>query len=161
MLPTKIPFFRSVMVSSFACEHCSYKNTELFQLGDLQPKGTRISVIIKTKKVSSISTCTSIGFFSSAWAFLSITAVMCPVIPSSVVFGVWRLKIVHQQWNCNWFIILKNCHGLFVLCESTKNGHVMWCGCSILKPTSKNWRCEQIPSWYGMRRGIPIDEFNT
>lgn len=43
MLPTKIPLFREIIVMSFFCENCSFRNTEINFGGELQEKGERIS----------------------------------------------------------------------------------------------------------------------
>mmetsp|Transcript_35777 Transcript_35777/g.54803 ORF Transcript_35777/g.54803 Transcript_35777/m.54803 type:complete len:110 (+) Transcript_35777:151-480(+) len=38
---TKIPFFREVMISAFACEHCGHKNSEVTFAGKLEDFGVR------------------------------------------------------------------------------------------------------------------------
>ncbi|PVD27486.1 hypothetical protein C0Q70_12647 [Pomacea canaliculata] len=45
---TKIPFFREVIVSSFTCDHCGFRNAELQSGGRIQDKGVQYSAIIKT-----------------------------------------------------------------------------------------------------------------
>ena len=41
---TKIPLFREVLLSSFACPHCGERNTEVQFGGETQPKGCRMAV---------------------------------------------------------------------------------------------------------------------
>ena len=52
---TKIPFFREVIVSSFSCDHCGYKDSELQQAGRIQDKGVKYCVQIVTQKVFAIN----------------------------------------------------------------------------------------------------------
>ncbi|RBQ74993.1 hypothetical protein VDGD_02031 [Verticillium dahliae] len=40
MLLTSIPYFREVIIMSFACEHCGLQNNEVQPAGTVQPKGT-------------------------------------------------------------------------------------------------------------------------
>lgn len=40
MLLTQIPYFREVVIMSFACEHCNTVNNEIQSAGTVQPKGT-------------------------------------------------------------------------------------------------------------------------
>lgn len=39
-----IPFFKQVMISAFACEHCGYKNSEVQFAGQLEDYGVRYEV---------------------------------------------------------------------------------------------------------------------
>lgn len=48
---TKIPFFREVIVSSFTCDHCGFRNAEVQSGGRIQDKGVQYSAIIKTPQV--------------------------------------------------------------------------------------------------------------
>ncbi|RKF74097.1 Zinc finger protein zpr1 [Golovinomyces cichoracearum] len=41
LLLTRIPFFREVILSSFFCSHCSFKNSEIQSAGEIQQKGCR------------------------------------------------------------------------------------------------------------------------
>ncbi|XP_060556173.1 zinc finger protein ZPR1-like [Ruditapes philippinarum] len=41
---TRIPFFREVIVSSFACDHCGFKNSELQPAGQIQEKGVKYTL---------------------------------------------------------------------------------------------------------------------
>ena len=43
LLLTKIPKFREVILSSFSCNHCGYKNTEVSNAGEIQQKGCKYS----------------------------------------------------------------------------------------------------------------------
>ncbi|KAG6359801.1 hypothetical protein INS49_010853 [Diaporthe citri] len=40
LLLTKIPYFREIILMSFSCDHCGFKNTEIQAAGSVQPKGT-------------------------------------------------------------------------------------------------------------------------
>lgn len=40
LLLTVIPYFREVIIMSFACEHCGLQNNEIQPAGTIQPKGT-------------------------------------------------------------------------------------------------------------------------
>ncbi|XP_071476597.1 zinc finger protein ZPR1-like [Diadema antillarum] len=48
LLLTKIPFFKSVVISSFECDHCNYSNNEIQPASSLQPQGCTFDVEIKT-----------------------------------------------------------------------------------------------------------------
>lgn len=37
---TAIPYFREIVIMSFECEHCNFKNNEIQPAGTIQPKGT-------------------------------------------------------------------------------------------------------------------------
>lgn len=39
LLLTKIPFFREIVIMSFSCEHCNFKNSEIQSAGEIQPRG--------------------------------------------------------------------------------------------------------------------------
>ncbi|GFZ43933.1 Zinc finger protein ZPR1 [Saitozyma sp. JCM 24511] len=39
MLLTSIPYFKEIIVSSFRCEHCGHRDTEIQSAGEIQPKG--------------------------------------------------------------------------------------------------------------------------
>lgn len=42
MMLTKIPFFKEVLISSFQCDHCGYKNSEIQPAGALDTHGCKI-----------------------------------------------------------------------------------------------------------------------
>ncbi|RZF34673.1 hypothetical protein LSTR_LSTR013161 [Laodelphax striatellus] len=44
LLLTKIPFYKEVVLMSFECEHCGFKNNELQQGGQFEEKGVRITL---------------------------------------------------------------------------------------------------------------------
>lgn len=48
LMLTKIPFFRDVILMSFECPHCGWKNNEIQPGGQIQEKGVRYAVEIKT-----------------------------------------------------------------------------------------------------------------
>ncbi|XP_065563661.1 zinc finger protein ZPR1-like [Artemia franciscana] len=47
LLLTQIPFYKSVILMSFECEHCGYKNNELQSAEKIQEKGVKYEVKIK------------------------------------------------------------------------------------------------------------------
>jgi len=49
-LPTKVPFFREVIIMSFECPDCYYRNSEVTFGGEIQAKGVRISCSIKSRE---------------------------------------------------------------------------------------------------------------
>ena len=52
LLLTKIPFFKEVIVMSFECPHCGYRNNEIQPGAMIQEKGIKIQVKIEGEKVS-------------------------------------------------------------------------------------------------------------
>jgi zinc finger protein len=50
LLLTSIPFFSQVILMSFECEHCGFKNSELQPAGDIQEKGSKYTLKIENKK---------------------------------------------------------------------------------------------------------------
>ncbi|KAH8294509.1 hypothetical protein KR044_013465 [Drosophila immigrans] len=50
LLPTKIPFFREVVLMSFKCEHCGHTNNEMQSASEIQKSGIRIELEVKTVK---------------------------------------------------------------------------------------------------------------
>lgn len=53
LLPTKIPFFREVVLMSFKCEHCGYANNEMQSASEIQKSGVRIE--LKVLNVSDLN----------------------------------------------------------------------------------------------------------
>ncbi|XP_068159322.1 zinc finger protein ZPR1 [Drosophila tropicalis] len=49
LLPTKIPFFREVVLMSFKCEHCGFTNNEMQSASEIQKSGIRIQLEVKTE----------------------------------------------------------------------------------------------------------------
>tara|TARA_B110000285_G_C15074806_1_gene590092 strand:+ start:311 stop:613 length:303 start_codon:yes stop_codon:yes gene_type:complete len=41
---TQIPFFKEIMISAFACDHCGYKNSEVSFAGKLEDYGCKYEV---------------------------------------------------------------------------------------------------------------------
>ena len=41
LLLTRIPFFREIIIMSFFCPHCGFKNSEIQSAGEIQQKGSR------------------------------------------------------------------------------------------------------------------------
>ncbi|KAJ8941365.1 hypothetical protein NQ314_010428 [Rhamnusium bicolor] len=50
LLLTKIPFYKEVVLMSFACEQCGYKNNELQSGAPVADKGIKITLIVKSEK---------------------------------------------------------------------------------------------------------------
>ncbi|KAH8400465.1 hypothetical protein KR222_000955 [Zaprionus bogoriensis] len=48
LLPTKIPFFREVVLMSFKCEHCGYTNNEMQSASEIQKSGVRIELSVQS-----------------------------------------------------------------------------------------------------------------
>ncbi len=44
LMLTNIPFFREVIISSFECTYCGYKNSELSNAGKLGDKGIKLTL---------------------------------------------------------------------------------------------------------------------
>lgn len=53
LLLTRIPFFKEIIVSSFACESCSWSNTEIQSAGRIQEQGVRYALAVASRQVSS------------------------------------------------------------------------------------------------------------
>lgn len=49
MLLTKIPFFREIIIMSFSCPHCGFKNSEIQSAGEIQEKGSKYTLRLETK----------------------------------------------------------------------------------------------------------------
>lgn len=48
ILPIKIPYFKDVLLESFSCEHCGFKNNTVKSAGEIQPKGTKYTFRLTT-----------------------------------------------------------------------------------------------------------------
>lgn len=48
MLPTKVPLFRELIIMSFLCDNCNFKNSEINFGGEIQEKGERIALKVTT-----------------------------------------------------------------------------------------------------------------
>ncbi|KAF2018979.1 zinc finger protein-like protein zpr1 [Aaosphaeria arxii CBS 175.79] len=44
LLLTKIPFFREIVIMSFECPHCHFKNSEIQPAGEIQQRGSRFTL---------------------------------------------------------------------------------------------------------------------
>lgn len=49
LLLTKIPFFREVVLMSFSCEECGFKNSEIQSAGEIQQRGSRYTFKVETE----------------------------------------------------------------------------------------------------------------
>ncbi len=50
MLPVTIPYFREIVVCSFECDDCGYRNNDAMFGGELQEKGIRFRLLIKDSR---------------------------------------------------------------------------------------------------------------
>ncbi|WWC94185.1 hypothetical protein V866_001025 [Kwoniella sp. B9012] len=49
LLLTTIPYFKEIVVSSFRCDHCGHRDTEIQSAGEIQPKGVVYTVHLLTR----------------------------------------------------------------------------------------------------------------
>lgn len=47
LLLTRIPFFREIILMSFDCPHCNFKNTEIQSAGEIQQKGSKFELRLR------------------------------------------------------------------------------------------------------------------
>ncbi|RHY21444.1 hypothetical protein DYB32_009811 [Aphanomyces invadans] len=50
LLLTRIPYFREVILMSFACDHCGFKNSEVQFGGTIQEQGVRMELSVQTRE---------------------------------------------------------------------------------------------------------------
>lgn len=50
LLLTKIPFYKEVVLMSFECEHCGFKNNEIQSGGKIEERGVRITLKVQTER---------------------------------------------------------------------------------------------------------------
>ncbi|GAM90089.1 hypothetical protein ANO11243_081290 [Dothideomycetidae sp. 11243] len=50
LLLTKIPFFREIIVMSFACESCGFKNSEIQSAGQIQERGAKYTFKVENEQ---------------------------------------------------------------------------------------------------------------
>jgi len=50
MLMTDIPFFKQIVIMSFSCPHCGYKNNEIQPAGQLEDFGVKIELTVNKKE---------------------------------------------------------------------------------------------------------------
>jgi len=48
LLLTRIPFFREIVLMSFSCPHCHFKNSEVQPAGEIQQRGIKFSLKVET-----------------------------------------------------------------------------------------------------------------
>jgi zinc finger protein len=47
---TKIPFFREIVIMSFSCEHCGFKDSEIQPAGEIQQQGHKFTLKVENTK---------------------------------------------------------------------------------------------------------------
>lgn len=47
---TRIPYYKELIISSFDCPHCNYKNNQLDPATEIKPQGVRMSLKIDNKE---------------------------------------------------------------------------------------------------------------
>ena len=50
ILPIKIPHFKEILLESFSCDHCQFKNNTMKSAGQIQEKGTKYTFRIETQE---------------------------------------------------------------------------------------------------------------
>ncbi|KAI9803365.1 MAG: nucleolar zinc-finger protein [Piccolia ochrophora] len=50
LLLTRIPFFHEIILMSFFCPHCNFKNSEIQSAGQIQQRGCRYSIVLSDKE---------------------------------------------------------------------------------------------------------------
>jgi zinc finger protein len=50
ILPIKIPFFKEILLESFSCDHCGWKNNTVKSAGQIQEKGTKFTFKLDTMR---------------------------------------------------------------------------------------------------------------
>ncbi|KAK8250535.1 zinc finger protein-like protein zpr1 [Phyllosticta capitalensis] len=48
LLLTRIPYFREIVIMSFDCPHCGFKNSEIQPAGEIQPRGAKYTFKLET-----------------------------------------------------------------------------------------------------------------
>ncbi|OJD37778.1 zinc finger protein zpr1 [Diplodia corticola] len=48
LLLTRIPFFKEIVIMSFDCPHCGFKNAEIQPAGEIQPRGAKYLLKVET-----------------------------------------------------------------------------------------------------------------
>ena len=49
LLLTKIPYFREIVIMSFSCEKCGFKNSEIQSAGEIQQRGAKYSLKVESE----------------------------------------------------------------------------------------------------------------
>lgn len=50
ILPIKIPFFKDILLESFSCDHCGWRNNTVKSAGEIQEKGSRFTFKLEDTK---------------------------------------------------------------------------------------------------------------
>lgn len=68
LLLTKIPYFREVILMSFACEHCGFTNSEVQFGGVVQERGAKITLRVTSAEVPTVQF--DVAGLRCTWVFL-------------------------------------------------------------------------------------------
>lgn len=75
----KIPLYKEVILMSFQCDHCGYKNNEIQSGGKVQEQGIRYIVKITDKKVTSAFRKNIQQLFLRSFSYLGFKQTSCQV----------------------------------------------------------------------------------
>ena len=50
ILPIKIPYFKEILLESFSCDHCGFKNNTVKSAGEIQPKGSKYTFRLQKRE---------------------------------------------------------------------------------------------------------------
>jgi zinc finger protein len=67
LLLLRVPYFRDVILESFECEHCNFKNNSIKSAGQIQERGTVYTLRVENEQDLQVPTC-SYSEFSTAKA---------------------------------------------------------------------------------------------
>lgn len=87
LLLTKIPFFKEIIVSSFACENCGWVNNEIQSAGKIQEQGVQYTLHASSTQVSLVN---------NPRLFYPIIIVCSNSIISLLPFSVLLLKLAAE-----------------------------------------------------------------
>lgn len=50
LMPTKIPYFKEIIITAFECPHCGYKNNEIESAAELPDEGVKFTLTVSSDK---------------------------------------------------------------------------------------------------------------
>jgi zinc finger protein len=57
LLLLRVPYFRDVILESFECEHCHFKNNTIKSAGQIQERGTVYTLRVENEQDLQVRTC--------------------------------------------------------------------------------------------------------